>query len=177
MLSNKTRQLPDAFFPTPATEESLMLKQFMLVSVMALVVFAPLAASAQAAPGKNSAKSGSEAEAKAKKVYAMDCALCHGDSGDGKTDLAKDMQLTLIDWTDPKSLSDKQDQDLFKVIRDGKGKMPPEDKSRASDDEIQGIIKYIRTFSKNGPATPAAPAPPAAAPAAATATTPAPSNK
>jgi mono/diheme cytochrome c family protein len=144
-----------------------MLKQFMLVSAMALVVFAPLAASAQA--GKSPAKPASDTSGKAKKVYAMDCALCHGDSGDGKTDLAKDMQLTLIDWTDPKSLGAMQDQDLFKIIRDGKGKMPPEDKGRASDDEIQSLIKYIRTFSKNGPATPATPAP---APAAATPATP-----
>ena len=43
-----------------------------------------------------------ESQAKAKKLYAMDCALCHGASGDGKTDLAKDMQLTMIDWTDSK---------------------------------------------------------------------------
>jgi mono/diheme cytochrome c family protein len=151
-----------------------MLKPLMLVSAMTLVVFAPLAASAQA--GKSPAKpAASDTSAKAKKVYAMDCALCHGDNGDGKTDIAKDMQLTLIDWTDPKSLSAMQDQDLFKIIRDGKGKMPPEDKGRASDDEIEGLVKYIRTFSKNGPATPATPAP---APAAATAAAPpAPSNK
>ena len=37
----------------------------------------------------------------------MDCALCHGDNGDGKTDVAKDMGLTLVDWTDPKTLSDR----------------------------------------------------------------------
>ena len=54
---------------------------------------------------KESARSTAESQAKAKKLYAMDCALCHGDDGDGKTDLAKDMQLTMIDWTDPKSLA------------------------------------------------------------------------
>ena len=149
-----------------------MLKPFMLVSAMALVLFAPLTSSAQTA-AKGPAKSGADSE-KAKKVYAMDCALCHGDAGDGKTDLAKDMQLTMIDWTDPKSLADKSDQDLFGIIRNGKGKMPAEEKGRANDEEVQGLIKYIRNFSKNAPATPAAPA---AAPAATTAATPAPSSR
>ena len=109
-----------------------MLKPVILVFAIALIVFAPVVASAQAG-SKNPGKS--DAQTKAKKVYAMDCALCHGDNGDGKTDLAKDMQLTLIDWTDPKSLSGKQDQDLFNIIRNGKDKMPPEDKGRADDEQ------------------------------------------
>jgi mono/diheme cytochrome c family protein len=108
----------------------------------------------------------------------MDCALCHGDNGDGKTDLAKDMQLTMSDWTDPKSLADKKDDDLFKVIRNGKDKMPPEDPARAKDDEVWGMVNYIRTFSKNAPATPAAaPAAPAPAPASPNGATPSPSNR
>ncbi len=150
-----------------------MLKPVILASAMALVVIAPVAASAQAG-SKNPANPTHDAQAKAKKVYAMDCALCHGDNGDGKTDLAKDMQLTLIDWTDPKSLSGKQDQDLFNIIRNGKDKMPPEDKGRADDEEIRSLINYIRTFSKNAPATPAAA--PTATPTATNAT-PAPSGK
>ena len=44
-----------------------------------------------------------------------------------KSDLATSMQLTLDDWTDPKTLAAKSDQDLFKIIRNGKDKMPPED--------------------------------------------------
>jgi mono/diheme cytochrome c family protein len=143
-----------------------MLKPFLLVSTVALVVLAPLGSSAQA--GSKAASKAATAETdRAKKIYAMDCALCHGDTGDGKTDLAKDMQLTLSDWTDPKSLADKKDQDLFKIIRNGKDKMPPEDPGRAKDDEVQALVNYIRTFAKNAPAAPAAaPAPaPAAAPA------------
>jgi mono/diheme cytochrome c family protein len=133
-----------------------MLKPFLFVSAVAVVLFAPMVASAQAAGAKSA---GGETE-KAKKIYSMDCALCHGATGDGKTDLAKDMQLTMSDWTDPKSLSDKKDDDLFKMIRKGDDKMPPEDTGRAKDDEVKALIVYIRTFSKNAP-------PPAAAPAAA----------
>ena len=33
------------------------------------------------------------------------------------------MQLTLADWTDPKSLAGKPDQELFNAIRNGKGEV------------------------------------------------------
>ena len=56
-----------------------------------------------------------------RRFIRIDCAVCHGDNGNGKTDLATSMSLTLTDWTDPKSLADKSDGDLFKIIRDGKG--------------------------------------------------------
>ena len=96
----------------------------------------------------------------------MDCALCHNANGDGKSDIAKDMQLTLLDWTDPKALSSQSDQQLYDVIRKGKGKMPPEDDSRAKNDEIRDVVMYIRTFAKEGASAPATPdpAPPAATP-------------
>lgn len=154
-----------------------MLKPVFLVSAAALVAFAPF--SMAAAPPQDSATAASkvkittESQAKAKKLYNIDCALCHGATGDGKTDVAKDMQLTMTDWTDVKSLAGQPDQELFNVIRKGKGKMPAEDVGRAKDDEIWNLIVYIRSFGKDQPAAPAAPAP---APAAAPATAPAPGN-
>lgn len=75
--------------------------------------------------------------------------MCHGDNGNGKTDLASSMSLTLADWTNPKSLADMQDGELFSIIRDGKGeKMPPEADGRAKDAEVWNLIIYIRAFSK-----------------------------
>jgi mono/diheme cytochrome c family protein len=90
--------------------------------------------------------------AKAKKTYGYDCSMCHGANGNGKTDLAKDMQLTLTDWGDPKALDGKTDGDLFQVIRSGKGKMPPEDASRAKDDDIWNLVSYVRNIAKKGAA-------------------------
>ena len=151
-----------------------MLKSFLLFTAVVLLVLA--AVSAPARPPQDSAaataakKMSPDAMAKAKKVYNLDCALCHGPAGDGKTDLAKDMQLTMMDWTDPKSLSGKTDQQLFDEIRKGSGKMPPEDASRAKDDEIRDVVQYIRKFAKEGTAGPAAA--PAAAPAETPSATP-----
>ena len=97
----------------------------------------------------------------------MDCAICHGETGDGKTNLATDMQLTLKDWSDPKSLAAMSDADLFKVIRAGNDKMPPEPDGRAKDDEVKSLVIYIRNMGKQQPAAApaAAPAEPTAPPA------------
>jgi cytochrome c5 len=133
---------------------------------------APAAAPAQATDQKNPVKPTAESQAKAKSLYAMDCALCHGDNGNGQTDLGKSMELTMADWTNPASLSGKTDGELFRLIRNGKDKMPPEDAARAKDTDVWGVIIYIRTFSKGQPSAPAAPpAPAAAAPAAPTGVT------
>ncbi|MGA3010875.1 MAG: cytochrome c [Terracidiphilus sp.] len=126
---------------------------------------APAHGSGQKSSGRAAAE---KAQARAKEIYAVDCALCHGENGDGKTDLAKDMQLTLKDWTDPKSLATMSDADLFKFIRTGNDKMPPEPDGRAKDDEVKSLILYIRNMAKQQPAAQqpvAAPAEPAAPPA------------
>ncbi len=137
-----------------------MLKSFLLFAAVVLLVLA--SASAPAGPPQDATqapaakKMSPESLAKTKKMYEMDCALCHGSTGDGKTDLAKDMQLTMLDWTDPKSLSTMSDQALFDAIRKGKGKMPPEDEGRAKNEEVHNLVIYIRKLAKDQPA--AAPA-------------------
>jgi cytochrome c5 len=130
---------------------------------------APARSPQESAAAPTAKKLSPDAMAKVKKVYELDCALCHGSNGNGKTDLAKDMQLTLLDWSDPKALSDKTDQQLFEAIRKGSGKMPPEDETRAKNDEVRNLVQYIRRFATAQPA----PAQPEAAPApAATPTAP-----
>jgi mono/diheme cytochrome c family protein len=135
-----------------------------MILLTALILFvlapapAPRLAAANAAPAQaaGTAKTAAaDAQAKAKKVYSVDCAMCHGDNGDGKTDLATAMQIQLEDWTNPATLANKTDQDLFTIIRNGKDKMPPEAAGRADDNEVKNIIAYIRKMSQ--PA--AAPAP------------------
>lgn len=116
-------------------------------------------AAAPAVPGmpadmKNPVKPTPDSLARAKQIYSIDCALCHGDNGNGKTDLATSMGLTLTDFTDPKTLAGRGDGELFNLIRNGKDKMPPEDKARASDNQVWNVILYVRSFAK--PATDAA---------------------
>jgi len=159
-----------------------MLKSSLLFFAVALLVVVclpiagrnPQAASpaqtAAPAVGKNPVKPTAESRAKAKEIYQRDCALCHGDNGNGKTDLATGMKLALDDWTNPNKLANKADSDLFAAIRNGKGdNMPAEGVGRANDTEVWNLILYIRAFpSKTQPQAPAAPdAAPAPAPTAA----------
>ena len=129
-----------------------MLKTFLLLSAAILFGVAP----APAPSGTNPVKPTAASRERAKKLYEMDCAMCHGANGDGKTDLANDMQLTLGDWIDPKTLADKPDEDLFNAIRNGK--MPPEAEGRAKNDDVWNLILYIRGMSKGQPAAPDKPA-------------------
>jgi mono/diheme cytochrome c family protein len=94
---------------------------------------------------------------RAKKLYQVDCAMCHGDNGNGKTDLGKDMQLSLPDWTNPATLANKLDQSLFNAIRNGKGSMPSEVEGRANDTDVWNLIHYIRGMSKGHAAAPVNP--------------------
>jgi mono/diheme cytochrome c family protein len=98
-------------------------------------------------PGANG-KASSDSLARAKEIYKRDCLICHGAGGDGKTEIAKERELVVPDWTDPKSLSGRPDQQLFQIIRFGRGKMPAEAAGRADDAEVRSLILYIRGMSK-----------------------------
>ena len=100
----------------------------------------------EAAAKANPVKPTAESLAKGKKMYAIDCAMCHGEKGDGKGDMASDIK-NVTDFTNPDSLKDRTDGELFYVIRNGKGDMPPEG-DRAKNDDIWNMVNYIRSFAK-----------------------------
>jgi mono/diheme cytochrome c family protein len=108
---------------------------------------APPAASAAAVPTVNPVKPTAESQAKAKKMYGYDCAMCHGEKGDGKGDLVADMKLTLKDYTDPAALKDVSDGEMFNAIKNGKGQMTGEG-DRAKPDDIWNLVILLRSFSK-----------------------------
>lgn len=142
-----------------------MLKPLLLLPAVLLMGYCPasFAAPVPQAPSAPTAstasKTAAEIPAHVKKIYEVDCALCHGSNGNGKTDLATDMKLQLDDWTNPAALGSKTDQQLFDLIRKGKDKMPPEAEGRLKNDDLHILIGYLRNMSK-------APAAPEAAPAA-----------
>jgi len=129
-----------------------MLKPLLLLPAVVLLAIGAASNPSAALQDAKPAKAANPAAARAKQIYTFDCAICHGPNGNGKTDLAKDMQLTLTDFTDPKTFEGKTDDQLYDLIRKGKDKMPAEDAARAKNDEIKAIVQYIRTFSKDQPA-------------------------
>ena len=48
-----------------------------------------------------------------KQIYKFDCAVCHGDTGNGQGDIGKTMNL--LDWTNPTTLANKTDQQLIEA--------------------------------------------------------------
>ncbi len=102
---------------------------------------------ADAATLVNPVKSTPESQAHAKTVYEMDCAMCHGTKGNGKGDLVADMHLTMKDLTDPATLKDMSDGQIFYIIKNGKGQMPAEG-DRSKDDGIWNMVIYVRSLEK-----------------------------
>jgi mono/diheme cytochrome c family protein len=100
----------------------------------------------EAAAKVNPVKPTAESLAKGKRMYGIDCAMCHGKDGDGKGDMGGDYK-TIPDFTNPGALKNRTDGELFYVTRNGKGDMPPED-NRAKDDDIWNMVNYTRAFAK-----------------------------
>jgi mono/diheme cytochrome c family protein len=96
---------------------------------------------------ENPVKSTPEVLAAAKKVFGYDCAMCHGEHGDGKGELVESMKLTLKDWREPAVISGLSDGDIYDLIVKGKDKMVGEG-DRLAPAKVWGLVHYVRTFPK-----------------------------
>lgn len=94
---------------------------------------------------KNPVKVTPEVLAEAKKVYGYDCAMCHGDGGDGKGDLAESMKLTMKNWQENAAFGQMNDQAIYDLIVKGKDKMVGEG-DRLSPAKVWGLVHYVRAL-------------------------------
>jgi len=113
---------------------------------------------AEDAQRPNPVKSTPESLAAGKKFYSSQCAMCHGKDGDGKGDLAQQMELKLPDYRKPGSLAKFTDGELFYILTKGMDKMPPEG-DRTPDDEKWQVINYLRSLAREDSAQKPAPKP------------------
>ena len=107
----------------------------------------------EAARKENPVPATPESLARGKKQYGYDCVMCHGKDGNGKGDVAVDMKLSMHDETNPATLKDRTDGELFYIIKKGKDQMPPEG-DRVKDEIIWDMVNYVRSLAKG--AAPAA---------------------
>lgn len=139
-----------------------MLKTLLVVSPLLLLGFspaqqektspktvpaAPYVIPADAVHQANPVKPTPESLAQGKKWYGYDCAMCHGTDGDGKGGVANDMKLKVSDFTNPATLKERTDGELFYVIKNGKGDMPPEG-TRLKSDGLWNLVNYVRSLAK-----------------------------
>lgn len=113
---------------------------------------APAAPAASAVPAAaaqltNPVKPTPESLARAKKMYGYDCAMCHGENGNGKGDLVADMKLVLKDYSDPAALKDLSDGEIFAILKNGKGQMSGEG-DRAKPDDLWNMVILLRSFAR-----------------------------
>jgi mono/diheme cytochrome c family protein len=84
------------------------------------------------------------------KLYGTECAMCHGKEGDGKSDLADDMKLTLRDWRETPALTELSDGEISYLILKGRGKMPGEE-GRLTTEQTWHLVNYLRSIEKKPP--------------------------
>lgn len=81
--------------------------------------------------------------------YKNFCWQCHGMTGNGMGLNVQDMSVQPRDHTSAKAMGGRSDDDLFKVIKEGglaidKSVLMPPWKDSLSDEEIRGLVKYLR---------------------------------
>jgi mono/diheme cytochrome c family protein len=97
----------------------------------------------------NPVKSSPEGLAEARKVFGYDCAMCHGDKGDGKGDVVESMKLTMHDWREPATLANMTDGEIFYILTKGKGKMMAEG-DRLSEKLRWNMVNLVRAMAAKG---------------------------
>jgi cbb3-type cytochrome c oxidase subunit III len=74
-------------------------------------------------------------------LFKQNCAMCHGVDGKGYA------ALKTPDFTDPKVQASLTDKEIVEIIKNGKkGTAMPAFANRLSDDQIQSLVKYIRSL-------------------------------
>lgn len=107
----------------------------------------------QAAKTPNPVKSGPESLGRAKKWWTLDCEMCHNKNGDGKGETAKDMKLTMVDLSDPATLKERTDGEIYWIIKNGHNDMPAEG-TRISTEQGWDLVNYVRSLAKKKDAEP-----------------------
>jgi mono/diheme cytochrome c family protein len=73
--------------------------------------------------------------------------MCHGKEGDGKGETAKDMKLAIADFSDPATLKDRTDGEIFYSTKNGHKDMPPEGQ-RVKTEQNWDLVNHVRSLAK-----------------------------
>jgi mono/diheme cytochrome c family protein len=91
-----------------------------------------------------------QASIDAPQLYAKNCASCHGKDGKGQTKTGQ--KLNIKDLTDPEHQKSFTDEEALKSLKFGKKDGAREIKkpfaSRLSDEEMEALVAFTRTFAK-----------------------------
>ncbi len=85
------------------------------------------------------AKSGAE-------LFRENCQACHGPQGKGDGPAAAALTPRPKNLTDPELIGKLTDDELFAILKNGKGAMPGFGR-RLSDEDIRTLVRYVRTLA------------------------------
>jgi mono/diheme cytochrome c family protein len=77
--------------------------------------------------------------------FKAKCAMCHGPDGKGETAMGKKFGLKDLGSAEVQA---KSDADLHTTIAKGKDKMPGYEAKGMSKEQIDDLVKFIRTLKK-----------------------------
>jgi cytochrome c6 len=84
-----------------------------------------------------------------KEIWRKECAKCHANDGKGDTKMGK--KVGAKDYTDPKVQAAMKDDEMFKVIKEGKkegSKTLMKGFPELSDAEVKDLVTYVRGLKK-----------------------------
>lgn len=87
-----------------------------------------------------------------KKIFATQCAMCHGKDGDGKgdPDLLAEIKASPPDFTKADALKKRTDGELFAIITSGSDTMPGQT-DRMQAKHKWDVINYLRAIAGKAP--------------------------
>lgn len=95
---------------------------------------------------KNPVRATEKSIAAGRQLFSSQCRMCHGVKGDGKGDLAEEINLSVPDFTDARVQAKRTDGELFYILTQGHGEMPGQGK-RMREAQKWNIINFIRSLA------------------------------
>ena len=100
-----------------------------------------------AAKLKNPTPSSAESIAAGQKLYAKNCASCHGETGKGDGKMGAQMTPTPSNLTDADWKHGSTDGEIFVVVRDGvKGTGMKSFKSKMVEKDMWDVVNYVHSL-------------------------------
>ena len=96
---------------------------------------------------KNPVKANAASAALGRKLFSSQCAMCHGIKGNGKGDLALELQFNMPDFTQSDSRPKRTDGELYYIITKGHGEMPGQG-GRLRAKQKWDMINFIRSQAR-----------------------------
>jgi mono/diheme cytochrome c family protein len=80
-------------------------------------------------------------------LFKSKCTVCHAPDGSGSSATGKQLGVTDLRADEVQKQTDAQ---LSDSITNGKGTKMPAYKGKITDDQIKGLVSYIRSLAKKG---------------------------